>query len=149
MSLCDVYITPSDWKKGEISWLSGAERERAEALINPLWDTREKLWLNEKYIYGHVIAVHPDYQRRGIGEALVRYGISVAQQSQLPMYIESSKEAVRLYEKMGCRRLKQKPVHKAGDLAPENGAQEDQEIPLFVWIPEGGEGILPKAVELA
>jgi ribosomal protein S18 acetylase RimI-like enzyme len=142
MALFDIYLTPSDWRKGEISWLSGAERERAEALINPLWDAREKLWSNERYIYGHVIAVHPDHQRKGVGEKLIRWGMDVAKQCMLPIYIESSKEARRLYEKVGCRRMKETPVHK-----DENG--EDQEIALYVWLPEGGESALPKAVELA
>ncbi|KAG9189121.1 hypothetical protein G6011_05989 [Alternaria panax] len=50
VALCDAYIAPSDWKKGEIGWLEGKERERAEALVRPLWDTREKLRLNERYI---------------------------------------------------------------------------------------------------
>ncbi len=54
MALWDVYITPSDWKKGEIGWLQGKERERAEALIGPLWGAREKMWSKERYLYCHV-----------------------------------------------------------------------------------------------
>jgi ribosomal protein S18 acetylase RimI-like enzyme len=151
MALWDVYITPSDWKKGTVSWLQGKERERAEALVKPLWDAREKLWLNEKYLYCHVMAVHPEFQRRGIGESLFRFGITVAQQAKLPIYIESSKEAVRLYEKMGCKRLKERPTHKSEDLSPGNinNAKEDQEVALFVWIPDSEEEKLPKAVEFA
>lgn len=151
MALLDVYITPSDWKRGEIGWLEGKERERAEALVKPLWDAREKLWLNERYIYCHVMAVHPDYQRRGIGELLFKYEMDICRQTGLPMYIESSKEGIKLYEKMGSRRLEEKLVHKSEDITPEktNGAREDQELPLFVWLPEGGEKRLPKSVELA
>jgi ribosomal protein S18 acetylase RimI-like enzyme len=151
MALWDVYITPSDWKRGEISWLQGEERERAEAFVNPLWDAREKLWLNEKYLYCHVMAVHPDFQRKGVGELLFRFGMNTAQQTKLPIYIESSKEARRLYEKMGCRRLKERPTHKAKDRSPEtvNGTEDDQEVALFVWIPEGEEKRLPKTLELA
>ncbi|CAI9637391.1 acyl-n-acyltransferase [Alternaria burnsii] len=145
MALCDVYITPSDWKKGEIGWLDGKERERAEALVKPLWDTREKLWLNERYIYCHVMAVHPDYQRKGIGELLFKRETTISQQTGLPMYIESSKEGVKLYERMGSRRLKEKLV-KSNET---NGAGENEECPLYVWLPEGGEKRLPKSVELA
>ncbi|KAI4619979.1 hypothetical protein J4E80_004504 [Alternaria sp. BMP 0032] len=151
MALFDVYITPSDWKRGEIGWLEGKERERAEALVKPLWDAREKLWLNERYVYCHVMAVHPDYQRRGIGELLFKYEMDICRQTGLPMYIESSKQGIKLYEKMGSRRLKEKLVHKSEDITPEktNGAREDQELPLFVWLPEGAEKRLPKSVELA
>ncbi|KAF1831743.1 hypothetical protein BDW02DRAFT_571719 [Decorospora gaudefroyi] len=151
MALWDVYITPSDWKKGEISWLQGDERERAEALVNPLWDARERMWSNEKYLYCHVMAVHPSFQRRGVGELLFKFGINVSQEARLPIYIESSKEAVRLYEKMGCSRLKARPLRKREDLqsVKVNSANEDGEVALFVWIPEGEENKLPKAVELA
>ena len=151
MALWDVYTTPSDWTKGEIGWLQGKERARAEALIGPLWDAREKIWSNERYLYCHVVAVHPDSQRRGIGELLVEYGKKIALQANLPIYVESSRDAIRLYEKSGFRWLKKRPVHRSNDLWPEktNGDQEDQEVPLLVWIPGDEERLLPEAVELA
>lgn len=151
MALWDVYITPSDWKKGEIGWLEGNERKRADALIDPLWSAREKLWSNERYLYCHVVAVHPDSQRKGVGELLVDYGKSIASQANLPIYVESSHAAIRLYEKSGFQWLKERPVHKSGDLWPEgtNVDQENHEVPLFVWLPRGERDLLPKAVELA
>ncbi|KZM26040.1 uncharacterized protein EKO05_0005861 [Ascochyta rabiei] len=151
MALWDVYITPSTWKKGEIGWLQGKERERADALIGPLWDTREKMWNNERYLYCHVVAVHPDSQRRGIGELLVDYGKKIALQAHLPIYVESSQAAVKLYEKSGFRWLKERPVHKGVDLWPgrTDNNQENHDVPLFVWIPEGAEKLLPEAVKLA
>lgn len=150
MALFDIYLTRSKWRRGEISWLSGQERERAEALVSPLWDAREKFWLNERYIYCHVMAVHPKYQRKGIGKLLMEYGIGIAQQVDLPVYIESSKEGVRLYEKMGCLRVKNSPKDKSGDLATRetNGAPEDPKLALFVWLPKGGEEKLPIAVKV-
>lgn len=151
MALWDVYITPSDWTKGEIGWLQGKERERAEALIGPLWDAREKMWNNERYLYCHVIAVHPDAQRKGIGELLVEYGKKIALQVNLPIYVESSRAAIRLYEKSGFRWLKERPIHKSSDLWPggSDDEQEDHEIPLLVWLPGGERILLPKSVELA
>ncbi len=151
MALWDVYITPSDWTKGEIGWLQGKERERAEALIGPLWSARERMWSKERYLYCHVIAVHPDFQRRGIGELLVEYGKKIALQAKLPIYVESSRDAIRLYEKSGFRWLLERPVHKSKDLYPDgtNGDGEDHEVPLLVWIPEGEKTLLPEAVQLA
>lgn len=151
LALYDVYITPSEWRKGEIGWLQGEERDRAEALIGPLWNAREKLWSNERYLYCHVIAVHPDAQRRGVGELLVEYGKKIASQADLPIYVESSQAAIRLYEKSGFWWLKERPVHRSCDLYPGhmNGEQEDHEIPLLVWIPRGEKRLLPDAVQLA
>jgi hypothetical protein len=82
---------------------------------------------------------------------IFKYGITISQQTGLPAYIESSREGVRLYEKMGSRRLKETVVHKSEDVSAENanGTKEDQECPLYVWLPEGGEKRLPKSVELA
>lgn len=151
MALWDVYITPSNWKKGEIGWLQGEERQRAEALIGPLWGAREKLWSNERYLYCHVIAVHPDAQRKGVGQLLVEYGKKVALQANLPIYVESSKAAIRLYEKSGFRWLKERAVHKSHDLYPgqTNGDRETTEVPLLVWIPGGDATLLPDTVQLA
>lgn len=152
MALWDVYLTPSDWRRPEIGWLQGKEREHAEALIRPLWDAREKLWLNERYLYCHVVAVHPEFQYKGIGKLLVEYGLQLAQQADLPVYVESSKEAIRLYEKTGFKRLKETPVHKPAHLPLDNTngtSQEEHKIPLFVWVPNSSEKKLPKAVELA
>jgi ribosomal protein S18 acetylase RimI-like enzyme len=151
MALWDVYITPSNWTKGEIGWLQGKERERAEALIGPLWSAREKMWSNERYLYCHVVAVHPDSQRKGVGELLVEYGKKIALQANLPIYVESSRDAIRLYEKSGFRWLEERPVHKSRDLWPgqTNGNQEDHEIPLLVWLPGGEKKLLPKAVKIA
>jgi GNAT superfamily N-acetyltransferase len=151
MALFDVYITPSDWKRGGISWLEGKQREQAEALISPLWEAREKLWLNERYIYCHVVAVHPEYQRKGVGESIFKYGIPISQNTGLPVYIESSKEAVGFYEKMGCKKLKETLRRAPGSVksADDKDLKADDDLPLFVWLPEGAEKRLPKAVQLA
>jgi GNAT superfamily N-acetyltransferase len=151
MALWDIYLTPSNWRRGEISWLSGQERERADALISPLWDAREKLWTDQKYIYCHVMAVHPNYQRKGLGKLLMEYGISIAQQVELPIYIESSQEGIKLYEKTGCQRIKPPQKENSGDSLPQkkNDISGGSELALFVWLPKGCEKKLPKSVELA
>ncbi|KAF2193543.1 hypothetical protein K469DRAFT_745115 [Zopfia rhizophila CBS 207.26] len=132
MALWDVYVTPSDWKKGEVDWLSGKEKERAEKLLFPLWDMREKLWDGKRYVYCHVIATHPQYQRRGIGSLLTQAGIQIAQQSQLPIYLESTKSGQPLYAKLGFKLLKETIVHEKGALGE---GSEEERVPLMVWEP--------------
>lgn len=151
MSLLDVYPTPSDWKKGDIEWLEGKERERANSLVGPLWEAREKLWDKERYVYCHVTAVRPEYQRKGIGKLLTAHTIRIAEQAELPIYLESSREGVGLYEKLGFRKLKEKVVHKAEVLCNGEGIDNgmDYEVPLLLWVPDGKENALPKAVEFA
>lgn len=136
------------WRRPAISWLSGHEREHAEALISPLWDAREKFWLNQKYVYCHVVAVHPDYQRKAIGQLLMEYGISIAQKVELPLYVESSPDGIRLYEKMKCQRLIL-DSNSSKDLGTtEKGSVErNSELALFVHVPRGAEKKVPAAIK--
>jgi ribosomal protein S18 acetylase RimI-like enzyme len=150
MALWDIYLTPSKWRRSELFWLSGQERERADALIQPLWNAREMLWLDERYLYCHILAVHPEYQRRGIGELLMQFGIDVAQKAVLPIYVESSREGVRLYEKTGCRRIKTPAGIRSDIPKPEGTAKvkEDSDVALFVWTSDAGLELLPKTIEI-
>lgn len=90
------------------------------------------------------MAVHPEYQRRGIGALLTKAGIEVAERSGLPIYLESSKEGVALYNKLGFRELKERIVHNKEALK----AEEDYVVPLMVWVSEDRKGALPRGVEL-
>lgn len=145
MALWDVYPTPSDWKPGDICWLSGQEKERAEALVSPLWEARKKYWDNACYVYCHVTAVHPAFQRRGIGKQLTDFGIRIAAQAQLPIYLESSKEGFRLYKKLGFRKLKDSVIHRAEVTREE----EDARVPLMLYVPQGAEANVPAIVEFS
>ncbi|KAL5116375.1 hypothetical protein ACEQ8H_005723 [Pleosporales sp. CAS-2024a] len=151
MALWDIYLTTSQWRRGDISWLSGHQREHAEALISPLWHAREKLWLHQKYIYCHVVAVYPHHQRKGIGKLLMEFGMRVARQVSLPIYIESSPQAITLYEKLGCRRVKQPAKDKPTNASPQrtDSTLGNHELALYVWMPNDDKTKLPHAVELA
>ncbi|KAH7083050.1 acyl-CoA N-acyltransferase [Paraphoma chrysanthemicola] len=149
MALWDIYLSPSTWTRPQLSWLDGDEKIRAENLITPLWNAREHYWIGERYIYCHVIAVHPAHQRKGVGQKLLNYGIGIAQQARLPVYIESSRDGIRLYEKMGCRRIKRPSRPQARPSTMEHcGKDKVDEAALFVWFPSGEENILPRHIEL-
>ncbi|KAH7093242.1 acyl-CoA N-acyltransferase [Paraphoma chrysanthemicola] len=149
MALWDIYLSPSTWTRPQLSWLEGDEKVRAETLITPLWNAREQYWYGERYIYCHVIAVHPSHQRKGVGQKLLNYGISIAQQTKLPIYIESSRDGIRLYEKMGCRRIRRRSRPQARPSTIEHcGKYKVDEAALFVWFPSGEESILPRHIEL-
>lgn len=146
MALLDVYPTASDWKPEPIGWLTGSELERAEALITPLTSARERLWSNERYVYCHVVAVDPEFQRQGVGKLLMEEALRIARQAGLPIYLESSREAVRLYEGLGFRRIKGEKVVHSAEVVGEG--KENYEVPLMVWVPEGAESAVPKRVQL-
>lgn len=53
MGLGDVYLTertPEERKNHGVPWLLGDQRERAEKILNPLWEMREKLFGGRRYI---------------------------------------------------------------------------------------------------
>lgn len=78
----------------------------------------------------HVVAVKPGHQRKGAGALLTRWGLDLAEQLQLPVYLESSPQARRLYQKLGFEQVGT-VVHDASVLEKD----EDVEIPLLVKMP--------------
>ncbi|KAI1844477.1 hypothetical protein JX265_010028 [Neoarthrinium moseri] len=134
MALGDIILrerTPEERQFTGIPWLEGKDRERAEKVIGPLAEMRERLFGGARHIYVHVIAVHPSYQRRGAARALIEWGIDLCDRSNLPIYLESSPTTMPLYKKMGFVTLKEKIVHKKEVL----GTDEDIEVPLMVRMP--------------
>jgi predicted N-acetyltransferase YhbS len=49
------------------------------------------------------VAVDPLYQRRGIGQQLVQWGLQQAQHENVPVGLEASLKGFGLYEKLGFR----------------------------------------------
>ena len=78
----------------------------------------------------HVVAVKPEHQRKGAGALLTQWGLDIAEQLQLPVYLESSPQARRLYSKLGFSEVG-KVSHEAAVLEEK----EDVEIPLLVKMP--------------
>ncbi|KAK0634302.1 hypothetical protein B0T17DRAFT_501983 [Bombardia bombarda] len=140
MALADVYSRPrtAEERKNEgVPWLEGAQKERAEAVLNPLWEMRESLFGGASYIYAHVIGVDPKYQGRQAGAKLCQFGIHMCEESALPIYFEASPSSIGLYEKLGYERLKETIVHKAELM----GTPEDIVVPLVVRMPSQAKGM--------
>ncbi|KAI2630705.1 acyl-CoA N-acyltransferase [Hypoxylon sp. NC1633] len=142
MATWDIFWRSGDdngWERpAGIPWLEGEEKERCEAVLNSMWDIREKLFgKRHRYIYLSVIGVHPDQQRRGIGRLLMQSGINIAEQLQVPIYTESSDVGLPLYESVGFERLTHvRLVHKE-----EVTGRPDTEVPLVVKMPSTAKGV--------
>ena len=50
-----------------------------------------------------VLAIHPAYQRRGLGTLLINSGLSIANAAGARTYIQSSKVGLALYKHHGSR----------------------------------------------
>ncbi|KAK3493465.1 hypothetical protein B0T13DRAFT_52676 [Neurospora crassa] len=138
MALCDVFINPKKTKEERaypgIPWLAGEQRERADQILGPLCEAREKVMGGGAYIYVHAIAVDPKHQGRGAGAMIVKQLVSLSNDSNLPIYLESSASAEGLYKKMGFVRV---PKEKASVVHSKEvlGTETDVEVPLMVKTP--------------
>ncbi|KAF4125980.1 Ribosomal protein S18 acetylase RimI [Geosmithia morbida] len=133
MGLWDLYMqerTDEEIKDPGVTWLEGTHKERAERILGPLWKKKIEIMGRRPHIYCHVIAVKQEHQRRGAGRMLTQWGLDLAEQLRLPIYLESSPQAERLYRKLGFFEV-DNVVHEASDL----GKEEDVGIPLMVKMP--------------
>jgi GNAT superfamily N-acetyltransferase len=76
------------------------------------------------------LTTHADYQRRGIGARLIKWGLDQAEAERVPVSVESSFAGVSLYEKMGFRKFDEMRY----------GEKEIETMPVMVWEPACLEG---------
>ncbi|KAK5076778.1 hypothetical protein LTS08_005949 [Lithohypha guttulata] len=136
MSLWDYHWkerSDEERKLPAVDWLQGEQKDRAEEFIRAFWQRKEELIGGKRHVYCHVVAVHPQYQRRGIGALLTQPGIDVAQQLEVPLYLEATDNATKLYSKLGFEKLNPGVV-----LSPQVAATDQSiEAPIMVKMPTG------------
>ncbi|KAH8677927.1 acyl-CoA N-acyltransferase [Xylariales sp. PMI_506] len=142
MATWEVFWRPGKvegWHKPKgAEWLKGDHKKKAEIVLMPLWEKRDQFFGGRKHVYCVTMATHPDYRRKGIGRMLVQWGIDIAEQLGLPIYVESTTTAVPLFESTGFKILEgEAVVHKAS----ATGDSEDIEVPLMVRMPTKANGL--------
>jgi GNAT superfamily N-acetyltransferase len=60
---------------------------------------------NQPFLYMAILTVLPDVQRRGVGSALLREGLTEADRRGLPTFIEASPAGLGLYKKFGWEEM--------------------------------------------
>jgi ribosomal protein S18 acetylase RimI-like enzyme len=70
--------------------------------------------LETHVLYAHIalrnLAVDPDFQRQGVGRALVQWGTERAAVDQLPVYLAATPQAAGLYKSLGFTERMQREV---------------------------------------
>lgn len=82
------------------------------------------------------MAVHPDYQRQGVGALLMNWSIDAAERLDLPIYVESTVPGRHFYKAMGFESVEY-VIHKAADV----GRKTDDVVPIVVRMPEKYKGL--------
>ncbi len=105
------------------------ESSRRAALVDLFEYTFDREIFTEVW-YLENLVVHTDYQRRGVGARLVKWGLDQAEAESVPCGLESSFAGLRLYEKMGFR--------KVNDM--RYGDREKETMAVMLWEPSEMQG---------
>ncbi|KAF1809883.1 hypothetical protein P152DRAFT_378068, partial [Eremomyces bilateralis CBS 781.70] len=60
------------------------------------------------FLFLTILAVHPKHQRKGVGAALLRWGIDRADALGIECFIEATPEGRRSYERVGFRAVQER-----------------------------------------
>ncbi|KAI8714835.1 N-acetyltransferase domain-containing protein [Fusarium sp. LHS14.1] len=64
-------------------------------------DERKRVMGDYKHYDLDTLATHPDYQRRGAGSMLMKWGCDLADKNRVGAYVDASKAGAPLYERFG------------------------------------------------
>ncbi|KAI0125111.1 hypothetical protein BJ170DRAFT_488689 [Xylariales sp. AK1849] len=142
MATWEVFWRPGKaeaWTKpAGADWLQGSDKKKAERVLMPTWNMRDKLFGRRKHVYCVTMATHPTYRRKGVGRLMAEWGINIAEQLDLPIYLESTATGTPLFESLGFETLDEECiVHKAS----VTGDKEDIVVPLMVKMPSKANGL--------
>ncbi|KAK7214813.1 hypothetical protein V2G26_002816 [Clonostachys chloroleuca] len=82
-------------------WHADMPGEECDAFFLREEKERERVMGNEKHYYLDTVATHPDYQRRGAGSMLLKWGCDLADENKISAYVDATKDGARLYERFG------------------------------------------------
>lgn len=96
----------SEWKKQpEVTWCEGRKKEIATNFLSMNARLRQRLWEGRPYVLLNLLCVHQDFQRKGAGAMLVKWGMNCADELDLPIHLEASAAGFGLYKKLGFRQV--------------------------------------------
>ncbi|KFY74621.1 hypothetical protein V499_05368 [Pseudogymnoascus sp. VKM F-103] len=82
-------------------WHPDCPQEECEAFVSGLESERKRVMGDEKNYYLDTVGTHPDYQKRGAGAMLVKWGCDLADENDVAAYVDASKAGAPLYKKHG------------------------------------------------
>ncbi|KAH7021381.1 acetyltransferase [Microdochium trichocladiopsis] len=106
--------TPEERGSRYPPWCADMPGDECEVFFAREEQERQRVMGGERHYYLDTLATHPDYQRRGAGSMLVRWGVARAEHDGVGVYLDASKEGAPLYAKCG---FADESLPGAGDVA--------------------------------
>ncbi|KAI1389229.1 acyl-CoA N-acyltransferase [Hypoxylon trugodes] len=133
----DRIVGVASW---QILWDSqkNEKKSKCQKNLEGLIEIREDAFGGRKHVYLSSLTVHPDYRREQIREFLLEWGIDIADELELPLYVETLENTASFYESMGLEKVTDHAVRFAANDIRTN---IDVEIPIFVKMPSIAEGL--------
>ncbi|KAI6309585.1 hypothetical protein MCOR34_006764 [Pyricularia oryzae] len=85
----------------DLRYSKGCRKEYLEQYAALAANAEKEVMRGEPCYHLSFVCVHPDYQGQGAGTLLAEAVLSRAQARSVPVYLESTPEAVRIYERLG------------------------------------------------
>ncbi|KAJ9605588.1 hypothetical protein H2200_010245 [Cladophialophora chaetospira] len=99
----------------------GCNVEACEEFFGGIARKRKELMGDKAYCLLDLLQTEPKHQGRGAGSMLIKWGLDIADELNLPAYLESSPAGHRLYQKFGFKdidELKMSPKWNYGTADP-------------------------------
>ncbi|KAJ5814481.1 hypothetical protein N7474_006258 [Penicillium riverlandense] len=82
-------------------WHADSPYQECEDFVDELEKARKRVMGDKKHYYLDTLGTHPDYQGRGAGSMIVKWGCDLADKAGVSAYVDASKEGAGLYKKHG------------------------------------------------
>ncbi|KAJ5086875.1 hypothetical protein NUU61_008182 [Penicillium alfredii] len=93
--------TPEERGRRFPLWHIDSPFQDCENLIKGLDGERKRVMGDQKHYYLDTVGTHPNYQRRGAGSMIVKWGCDLADHDGVAAYVDASKEGAPLYKRFG------------------------------------------------
>ncbi|KAL4917374.1 hypothetical protein BDW62DRAFT_183964 [Aspergillus aurantiobrunneus] len=103
-ALWKVFEGDSDDESGSgVEWPASCDSEVCNTFFAKVDSERKGAIGDKRHYYLNMLAVDPQFGRRGLGGKLLKWGLDRADQERVVTFISSSPMGRGLYEKHGCR----------------------------------------------
>ncbi|CAI7678967.1 unnamed protein product [Penicillium pancosmium] len=82
-------------------WAAETPADEATSVFDFLNGSRARVMGDLKHYYLDMLCTHPDFQKRGAGSMLVKWGCDLADKDGVSAYVDASKTGAPLYERFG------------------------------------------------